>query len=147
MSPPLNIHGEGVENDIKFLRIHTTKLTRGFSSLKLGQTSIQAPGEPLHTQPTQGPDQNYVKCQCVYMCVYLTCPLPKRAGPAPCDEPCGSRSSSHRRFACGRSDRAAGPSGSQCRPSPWTWRAGSLTDRSEGCNNPSAAGTDTQHEL
>lgn len=46
---------------------------------------------------------------CLCVCVRLTCPLPGRANPVPCDEPCGSRSSSRHQFACGKNDRAAGP--------------------------------------
>lgn len=77
-------------------------------------------------------------CVCVCACGLRTCRPPRRAGPEPCDEPCGNRSSSRLQSACERSDRAAEPSGCQCRTSPWTWPAGSWTDTSAGCSGSSA---------
>lgn len=53
-------------------------------------------------------------------CSHLTCLLPERADPVPCDEPCGSHSSFHHQSACGRNDKAAGPSGFLYQTSPWT---------------------------
>lgn len=76
----------------------------------------------------------------------LTCPLPRREDPKPCDEPCGNRSSSHHQFSCVKNDIAAKPSGCQCQTLPWTWPAESSTDQSEGCNNPSVMGTSSQPE-
>lgn len=75
------------------------------------------------------------------VCWHLTFHPLRRAGLKPCGEPCGNHSSSRLQFACGRSDRAAEPSGSRCLTSPWTLPTGSWTDRSASCSNSSAEGT------
>lgn len=81
-----------------------------------------------------------------YLSTNLTCLLPRRGGPKPCDEPCGNHSSSHHQFSCVKNDIAAKPLGCLCQTLPWTWPAESLTDQSEGCNSPSVIETSRQPE-